>query len=267
MIIKSEATILTPEKAQCLLNTVKSNRSISKTTVDCYASDISSGKWYDNGTPITLNASGELKDGQHRCAAVIKSGISIPVIINIVDNDSARGFDLNRVRSTKDTLMIEGIDDVAMRNNGIIGAITLIIMTSNGNAINKKPSKFEIIEKEKELKDTIDYVYSIYPTVTAGITKAGVFAAFITAIENGYEKDKFEYFSEVLKTGFMHERIDESIIRLRDFLMKQKRNGATAKELFYTVMNVMWNFDHKIVLSKIYIAKDPKYKLIGSDCQ
>ena len=262
MIIKSELILLTPEKAQGLLNTVKSNRSISKTTVECYSSDMQSGKWFDNGTPITLNASGELKDGQHRCAAVVKSGISIPVIINVVDNDNARGFDLNRVRSTKDTLMIEGIDDVAMRNNGIIGAITLIIMVKAGNAHVKRPSKFEVIEKMKEHQETIDYVYSIFPSATAGITKAGVFAAFITAIENGYDKGKFEYFSEVLKTGFMHERIDESIIRLRDFLMKQKKNGASSKELFYTVMNVLWNFDHKIVLSKIYVAKEAKYKLI-----
>lgn len=263
MLIKAEIIVLTPSKAEELLKTVKMNRNISASTVECYASDMKAGRWYDNCVPITLDSEGNLIDGQHRCAAVIKSGCMIPCVLHYISDNSAKGFDLNRVRSTKDTLRLEGIENKSFRVHGIIGAVTLALSITNSNGShNRRPSKFECIEKMYDHKEAIDFAYSMMPTTIAGITKSSVYAAIISAYESGYDREKLERFVEVLKTGFMKRKDEESIIRLRDVLMRNKSSSASiTRDMCYTVMNVMWNYERGNVLTKIYISTSPKYPM------
>ena len=264
MLLKSETICLTPEIAQRLLDTVKTNRSISRSTVECYASDMREGRWYDNGVPITLDSEGTLIDGQHRCAAVIKADVIIPCVLHTISGNSARGFDLNRVRSTADTVRLEGIENGAFRSNTMIGAINLsIVLNKPYSSTFWKPSKFEQIDKMMKHKESIDFVYSTMSSGGSGIRKSGVYLAILCAYENGYDKQKLMKFTEVLKSGLMENRDEESIIRLREFLIRNTlKNQKRSKEICYTTMNVLYNYDKGHILTKIYVSTEPKYPII-----
>lgn len=266
MVLKSEIIQLTPAKAEELLNNRLPNRKISQATVEMLASDMKNGRWRDNGIPITCNEEGKLGDGMHRCAAVVLSGCTIPFVIHYVDNNSMSGFDFNRTRSTKDELVIEGNDNTAFRHHGIIGGITLSIMLSESKTGSKKRrvSKFEQIEVMNKHKETIEFAHSLMPTTIAKISKAGVFAAIFAAYENGYDKDKLSRFVNVLKTGFIESQSERSIVRLRDYLMRNESpSTSAARDICYTVMNVLWNYDKGHELTKIYVSKDAKYPIIS----
>ena len=100
---------LTPDHAQQLLDTMGANRRLSQPAVQRMAGDILEGRWVDNGETIKLNHGGRLIDGQHRCAAVVKAGVSIPIIMVKNLSDHAQDtVDIGRPRSVGDMLTIQG---------------------------------------------------------------------------------------------------------------------------------------------------------------
>lgn len=66
--------LVTPTLASQWLQQNIGNRPLRKRTVDLYASQMSSGLWRETHEPIAMDARGNLVDGQHRLAAICKSG-------------------------------------------------------------------------------------------------------------------------------------------------------------------------------------------------
>lgn len=100
---------LTPALASLLLDRNPSNRKISANQVERFSYEMTGGRWVFNGEPIIVSDTGELNDGQHRCSAVIESGVSIPVIMIVgVPRDTRTTLDQGRARSAGDYLSMEG---------------------------------------------------------------------------------------------------------------------------------------------------------------
>lgn len=103
---------LTPALARVLLDRNAHNRKISETAVAKYARDMSNGAWEFNGEPIIVASDGYLNDGQHRCEAVIASGVSIRAVIVIgTDRTSRFTVDQGRARTAGDFLGMSGHAD------------------------------------------------------------------------------------------------------------------------------------------------------------
>jgi hypothetical protein len=110
--ITSECVELTPTLAQILLDNNPNNRSISDLTVNTYISDIEKGLWRINGEGIIVSNCGRLIDGQHRCTAVIRSGVSIQTLIVFgPDYVSRTSVDMGRIRTPGDFLEIHGASE------------------------------------------------------------------------------------------------------------------------------------------------------------
>lgn len=102
--------LITPEKAKELLKYNDLNRPIRKNIVDYYSNQMLNGQWTLSGQTISLTYDGRLIDGQHRLAAIIKSGKSIYCnIARNVPEESFVNYDRLRSRSTGDVLGIYGI--------------------------------------------------------------------------------------------------------------------------------------------------------------
>lgn len=72
--------IITPERAKELLaRNADFQRKRNYHRVDLYAADMESGAWVYNGDAIRIDNAGRLIDGQHRLAAIVKSGTSQPM--------------------------------------------------------------------------------------------------------------------------------------------------------------------------------------------
>jgi hypothetical protein len=73
--------VLTPEIAEYLLGRNTENRQVNKPTLERYIRDIKSG-WKHNGDTIKVSIEVVLLDGQHRCLAVIETGVSIEAALS-----------------------------------------------------------------------------------------------------------------------------------------------------------------------------------------
>ena len=66
--------LITPELAEVYLGRMAANRSLNEAHADRLAVDMKNGDWRQTYEPVRFNKKGELTDGQHRLAAVIRSG-------------------------------------------------------------------------------------------------------------------------------------------------------------------------------------------------
>ncbi|GAA1278644.1 hypothetical protein [Saccharothrix xinjiangensis] len=110
--ILSGIYILTPEVATEILGRNIDNRPLDRHTVEMYASAMVRGEWKLSHQGIAVDHQGVLLDGQHRLAAVVKSGKSVPMlVIRGVQRDTFSVVDTGKRRSAGDTLRLTGAQD------------------------------------------------------------------------------------------------------------------------------------------------------------
>jgi hypothetical protein len=110
--IKTETRLITPEVAAGLIAAMDRNRPLSVPRVDAMVSDMREDRWIFDGAPIRVSADGELLDGQHRCHAIVQSGISQwAVVISGLDRQSQLVMDSGRPRSFSSQLHLLGVSN------------------------------------------------------------------------------------------------------------------------------------------------------------
>jgi hypothetical protein len=108
--MKTEEIIITPEiAADWLSNRNPRNRSINSAHVASLAKDMEAGRWKMHGQPIQFSVDNILLDGQHRLAAILKSGVPIKsLVVTELPSDVFSVIDTGKRRSAADTLLLEG---------------------------------------------------------------------------------------------------------------------------------------------------------------
>lgn len=77
---------LTPEAAAVFLTKNPVNRKIKPAKVAQYAADMLTGNWRLTHQGLLIGKDGALVDGQHRCHAVVKTGIAIDILLTFDDS-------------------------------------------------------------------------------------------------------------------------------------------------------------------------------------
>jgi len=107
--IESEIVSVTPSIAEGWLAKMGPNRPLRKPDVERLAADMRRGAWELNGETIKFMKNGTLIDGQHRLAAVVHSGKTVPIeVVRGLTERAAQTVDTGRARSFSDVLFIEG---------------------------------------------------------------------------------------------------------------------------------------------------------------
>lgn len=109
--LKVSVRYIGPTEAQELIDGSPFNRKVTKATVSKYAADMSAGRWWENGQPfITTNGDeNKLLNGANRCHAIIKSGVTLPiVVVEGVDPRANRTMDIGKPRTLAQMLELEG---------------------------------------------------------------------------------------------------------------------------------------------------------------
>lgn len=215
--MNSTVLIITPEMAKKYLQNMKTNRNISSARVNAYARDMERGAWQENGESIVFNKSGQLVNGQHRLAAIVKSGIPQEVACVFDVSDKVSLFDRGRNRSTSDTLVVGGIDrDLASNTN--VGIVKLHYLINGANKISDD-------EVGTFLLNHADSFYTIKPLWTIGghknpaylSTKSSAFLlASLYATENGENINDLVRFAYVYRTGISDGKSESSAIVCRN---------------------------------------------------
>lgn len=106
MAVSAEIIDLTPDLARRLIANQIHNRPVSKARVDLYASEMKGGRWGLNGQGLIVTSAGKLIDGQHRCKAVIETGLTIKTMLVRGVSDAAFDIiDQGKSRSVSDVLV------------------------------------------------------------------------------------------------------------------------------------------------------------------
>lgn len=214
--------LLTPDMAANLLVTNRENRTLAKDLANVYAKDIMDGNWdEETGDAISIDVNGVLRNGQHRCLAVIKAGK--PIKTWVCRNVSATGiYDYNRKRSLKDQIVIMRRDlaEAHIRQTRTQAMIRTLIQCESFSKRNTTVSPKQIIDYIDDHKDTLDGFLGHMPTKTVPrISITVVFLALYLAYLGGVPIETIESFYDVLASGMSGSPIDFPIISYRNYLL------------------------------------------------
>ncbi len=148
-----------------------SNRNVSDYKVDEYAMAMKKGNFPFTGEPIQITKKGRLLNGQHRLLAIIKSGVTIELlVVRGVEEDTFKYMDTGKPRSASDVLSIEGIEypsRIASIAKFAIkfkqGHLGIAANQNTGNGSNKLTNSevSEFVNKNHQLlKVSMEYGYS-----------------------------------------------------------------------------------------------------------
>lgn len=145
--IQSSIVVVTPEMASAWLSANPRNRKLNRQLVAQYARAIMAGDWMLNGESIKLSQSGNLLDGQHRLAAIIKAGQSLTtLVITGLPDEVMDTVDIGKRRILADTLTMDGHKPGAQ----IAGTINLL-HNLGGSSRNMSWLKVTTVEGHKFL--------------------------------------------------------------------------------------------------------------------
>lgn len=161
--------LLTPELAKEWLNTMPEyQRRASSGVVAEYAKDMADGRWVE-GTydPIRFNKQNQMIDGQHRCLAVIESGVSVVVtLIEGLDDDVYPVLDKGRKRTAADSIGGKNANVRAAIAKALIalsnGVPAASILSGNTSKKSSPISATETIEVAKNKEYAISQLLDCY---------------------------------------------------------------------------------------------------------
>ena len=223
---------ITPEMAEVLLETNSENRKISKATVAAYTQDILAGNWDEAvGDAISIDEDGILRNGQHRCTAIVQAGIGIHSwVCRNVSRDGI--YDNNRKRSNSDQIYIMRPDfDSIYKTTRYISIARTIIAEHSGYARRPVTPK-EIIEFTDKHKEDLDAFFlnipqSTVPKISLAVVHLSLFMAFMDGVDLSDILD----FYDVLCTGMSTRQEEFPIIAYRNYLKDSKSVGMLIMEI------------------------------------
>lgn len=123
--ISQEWVDLTPAVAEKWLGQNHGNRNVRTAKVKSLARDMRNGAWLTDGSPYRFDWNGVLIDGQHRCEAVIESGITVrALVIRGLAPETREVMDTGTKRTPADALFFAGYD----QNKNVVAAAARIAL-------------------------------------------------------------------------------------------------------------------------------------------
>jgi hypothetical protein len=119
-----------PQTAARWLKRNTKNRKLRRSDVDAYARDMLAGNWQMTGEAIKFAPDGTLLDGQHRLAAIVKSGVTVTLlVIRNVPATAQAAMDSGTKRTAADMLTLAEHKNATM----LAAAARLAIQVERGD--------------------------------------------------------------------------------------------------------------------------------------
>lgn len=237
-----------PIEAKEMLKNNIGNRTLNQNRVTRYSNDIQKGMWVeDTGELIKISKSGKIIDGQHRLAAIIKSGIGLHLYIAYdVQDEVFQVIDSGKPRSAGDVFKIAGVKNY---NN-----ISAILQLYNNIYNNKSTSGTVAIERRLSSKELLS-IYNENPSYWDDVTKRSInfrlaFQSVLQISEIGALIALFDNYDSSVSNDFMSQLCkgvdvtNYAIILLRNKLISDKLN--TQQKISASIKRALiiktWNY-------------------------
>lgn len=247
---------ISPITAAWILGQNDDNRNVSEPKVIQYATDITEGRWMENGDGIGIAVCGSLNNGQHRCYSVMRSGITITTNVTVGLQRKSRGTnDIGLPRTLSGLLTMDGIE-----NSSIVGVMAkLIIGWEQTKTAAKRPTREssptrvrEYIAENRSIGDSALFVRSL--KVPKGfLSKPQI--GFFHHILKKHDPEHADEFICALVSGNEDGRglrIEDprNVIRTRLIAEHKLLNHADRVELVFRAWNA-WREDRALEKSRI----------------
>jgi len=147
MAIKMSVEKISPEiAAEYLKVNVKNYRKLQRSVIKRYAEDMKAGRWELNGEPIVFDNNGMLKNGQHRLAAIIMSGVTVEIAVVRGVDESVTAYDLNSVRTTTQISAAKGVDVTKC----VLAGVNLLFQLTDDDSVRTPMRVVEYAEKHND---------------------------------------------------------------------------------------------------------------------
>ena len=222
--MRFEQVLVTPSLAERYLKRNSVNRNISQSVVDRYARDMRNGRWEQNGDVIRFDASGSLRDGQHRLTAIVQSGETIK--LNVVRGIDASGhIDSGYKRTDVHNYQIKYNDRTyTAQVEAILNLLTKASSVASKLTLSEKRIAHDYYRRE------IDEVLSI-PNVSN--TNAILKTALVIAKKyHSIPHMAAERFVYIFNSGFANDETEYAAIACRNDWQKNRQiygTGSTAR--------------------------------------
>lgn len=216
----SQVMKITPALAESWLMSNTFNRSLSSAVVNKYANDMKSGNWHLNHQGIAFDDCNVLVDGQHRLSAVVKSGVTVDMLVTY--GASRVGVDELRVRSSYDVIKFGSLSEWVERDDvQIAKAIPVIFDGARSNL-----STHETLKIAEKYKEGILFCKREFKSNKKGIQSALVRSCFAVAFYH-FDEQKLSDMIKSLYSGIITSADDAVVIRAREMILSADFSGAT----------------------------------------
>jgi hypothetical protein len=232
-------TLISPKMAQEMLaKNTGGNRTLSRYRVDLLVDAILNNEWITNPDAISFDADGNLTNGQHRLAAIIKANKSVICLVATgLKKESFHTTDTGKVRGSSSMAEIMGM----RKYSAAIGAaVNLLYRYEQGN-IGKfamKASNTQICDllgKSRELEESALIGQNAWPVLPPGP------ATFCHYIFSRIDKDKADSFFKSTKTG-SNLSYGSPILALRERMMKERASKSNLPQSEIVALTIKaWN--------------------------
>lgn len=149
---------ITPAKAKKMLEHNTRNRNLRDRHVVTFAAAMSRGEWRFVGDPIRFAQDGTLLDGQHRLAAVVKSGVTIQaVVMRGLELDAQEAMDHGARRTFSDLLRLRGEHNTSALASAC-RYLWVFRQFGSPKRVNVNPTTgqlLEVLDKTPQLRDAL----------------------------------------------------------------------------------------------------------------
>lgn len=215
---------ISPALAKEWLESNTFNRKMSTATVSKYAGDMSAGVWRLNHQGIAFDDQGVLVDGQHRLAAIVKSGCKIRMMVTW--GADRVGIDELRVRSVADVIKFGGISDWIGKPQVEVAKQMLALCCES--RAQKAFSTNDLVSFAEKNKDAIQFACKLFASHEKGISCAAARAVVATAYYY-FSHDDIAEFVSTLYSGIPTSPERSAAIKCRDIMIAGGFSGGSSQ--------------------------------------
>lgn len=239
------------------------NRRLRLHKIAMYADDMKSGRWQLTPQGIAFYENGDFADGHHRLEAIVKSGVTVAMLVTYdVPNDSTL-FDRGMARSTTDVFEMGGRKGPAYSTNSIAAVRFMFLISGK-----KDTSEGAIMEFIEDNADKLSIAVNLSRrgkgkseggfNVTA---KSCVVAAMFCALYCGIQEEVLNRFISVVNSGFTNGNEERAAIVLRNYMIQNyEENHSGRKFAFAVATNAIKDYVNGFPRTKKYRADtDPAF--------
>jgi len=235
---------ITPESAAKMLeHSVGNFRKIDRGRVSKYAAEMTSGKWMFNGETIKLNGTSVI-DGQHRLAAVVKSGVTIEcVVIRNLDKMTGVTIDCGKGRTLSDWVKYRGIKNAVSVTSMARNIVLYKAGRWGSQSVSSGYTKdSEIIEYIESNNDSLQASHHLSDPCASIIPRSFLGALLVIACgdKSPADNNMCNWFCKALHSG-IGLTDGEPVLVLRNKMVGVEKSRRESLFLQKMVLTLAWN--------------------------